>query len=127
MQNFFSYGISEWNKPDVKTRKSQNPLSIINCLIKVGCPSLNSYYNIFNSMGLKLLTRLRLSLIHLNKYKFGRKLRNCFDPKCLYSLSNEHTLHFFLHYQHYTDIRKLLLNEISSINKAVTHLSDTKN
>ena len=79
------------------TYKSQIALTFNNSLLNFGCP----YYNIFKAMGLKLLTRLRLGLCHLDKHKFDRKLPNYFHPKCSCSLSNEDTVQFFLHSHYY--------------------------
>ena len=72
------------------------------------------------------LTRLRLGLNYLNKHKFDRKFPNCFDLKCSCRPSNEDPAYFLLHCPHYTDISRLLLNEISSTDKPIIYLPDTK-
>ena len=54
------------------------------------------------------------------------RLKSCFDTKCSCSISNENTVHFFLHCHYYPNIKKLLLNEISSIDQSIIHLSDYK-
>ena len=68
--SFFPYAISEWNKLDLQIRKADSLLSFKNVLLKVGHPVPNSYFNIHNPVGLKLLTRLRIGLSHLNEHKF---------------------------------------------------------
>ena len=68
--SFFPYAISEWNKLDLQIRKADSLLSFKNVLLKIGHPVPNSYFNIHNPVGLKLLTRLRIGLSHLNEHTF---------------------------------------------------------
>ena len=60
----------EWNKVDVTFRKSESLPYFRNALLKVGWSTAKPVYNIHNPIGLKLLTRLRLGLSHLNEHKF---------------------------------------------------------
>ena len=60
----------EWNKLDVKLRKSESLPYFKNVLQKVGWPTAKPIYSIHNPIGLKLLTKLRLGLSHLNEHKF---------------------------------------------------------
>lgn len=83
------------------TCKSQIVLTFKNSVLNIGCPSPNLYYNIFKTMGLKLLTRLRLGSCYLDKHKFNRKLPNYFHSKCSCSLLNEDTVQFFLYSHRY--------------------------
>ena len=55
----------EWNKLDVKPRKSESLPHFRNSLVKVGRPIAKPICNIHNLIGLKLLTWLRLGLSHL--------------------------------------------------------------
>ena len=47
------------------------------CLIKDWSPTLKPVYNILDPNGLKLLTRLRLGLSHLNEHKFNHNFKEC--------------------------------------------------
>ena len=76
-------------------------------------------------MGLKLLTRSRISFSHLNKPKFIKTFPKRFDPECSCNPSVEDTVHFFMQCHHNTDIKKFFLNEIS-IDESIIHLSDGK-
>ena len=58
-------------------------------------PKCNETYGIQNPTGLKLLTRLRLGLSHLNDHKFNHKFRDCINPFCSWSLSVQNNVHFF--------------------------------
>ena len=73
--SFFPNVINKWNKLDEKI-KSATPFSLFKAsLLKMGRPHANSTYRIHNPVGgIRLLTRLRLGLSHLNEHKF---IRNC--------------------------------------------------
>ena len=95
--SFFPYAISERNKLDLQIRKANSLLSFKNVLLKLGWPFPKSCFNIHNPVGLKLLTRLRVGLSHLNGYKFKHNFPNCINPLCSCSLEVESATHFFLH------------------------------
>ena len=65
-------------------------------------PKCNDTYGNHNSTGLKLLTRLRLGLSHLNNHKFNHNFKDCINPLCSCSLSVENNVHFFLHCHHFS-------------------------
>ena len=67
----------EWNKVDVTFRKSESLPYFRNALLKVGWSTAKPVYNIHNPIGLKLLTRLRLGLSHLNEHKFKHNYQDC--------------------------------------------------
>ena len=46
-------------------------------------PSPNSIFDIHNPYGIKLLTRLRLSLSHLNEYKFKHGFNDAINTICI--------------------------------------------
>ena len=75
-------------------------------------------------MGLKLLTRLRLGLNHLNEHRFNRNFQSCINPSCSCSLAIELTTHFLLHCHHFSNIRSTLLNSINDFLCSITNLSD---
>ena len=86
-----------------------------NALIKIGRPIPKPIYNVHNPAGLKLLTRLRLGLSHLNQNKFNHNFQDCLNPLCSCSLEVESVSHFFLHCHYYSNISSTLLNELQSI------------
>ena len=122
--SFFPYTITEWNKLDAELRRSGSYLIFKNSLLKLGRPIPSSNYNIHNPLGLKLLTRLRLGLSHLNEHRFKHNFQNCLNPLCSCSLEVESTAHFFLHCHYYSAIRTSLLNDLSIIDPKITNLSD---
>ena len=70
-----------------------------NALIKIGRPIPKPIYNVHNPVGLKLLTRLRLGLSHLNQHKFSHNFQDCLNTQTYV----------------YSNIRSTLLNELQSI------------
>ena len=104
-----------WNKLDLKIRQSKTLLTFRNALIKIRRPIPKPVYNVHNPVGLKLLTRLRLGLSHLNQHKFNHNFQDCLNPLCSCSLEVESVSHFFLHCHYYSNIHSTLLNELQSI------------
>ena len=101
-------------------------LSFRNALLKIGRPNPKPVYNILDSNGLKLLTRLRIGLSHLNEHKFNHNFKECVNPSCSWSLQVESVSHFFLHWHYFTDIRKTLLNELQSVDENISNQSDNE-
>ena len=96
--SFFSWTITGWNKIDIKIQNS--PYSVFrNYLVNEIRPKPSPLYNIHNPSEIKLLTRLRLGLNHLNKHKFNHNFDGCVNPFCTSSLEPESTSHFFLQFQ----------------------------
>ena len=71
--SFFPYSVMEWNKFSSSTHNTTYPV-FQNHLLKIIQPVSNPVYNIQNYIGLKLLTRLRLGLSHLN-----HDFKNCIN------------------------------------------------
>ena len=53
----------------------------------------SNVYNIFDPIGLKLLTRLSLGCSHLYEHKFKHNFQDCLNPPCSCSLEIEDTVH----------------------------------
>ena len=122
--SFFPWTILEWNKLNLTFHKSSYKI-FRNSLLKMICPSPNPMYDIYNPLGLCLPTRLRLGLSHLNEHKFNPNFKNCVNPLCTCSLEIKSTSHFFLHCNHYNNIRSTLLNELKSLDGNTLKLSYT--
>ena len=81
-------------------------------------------YNIHNPIGLKLLTRLRLGLSHLNELDSIIILKAVLIL-CACSLEVESKTHFFIHCHHFNAISITLNNSLKAIDKDITKLSDS--
>ena len=76
-------------------------------------PKECSVFNIFDPVGLKLLTRLRVNLSHLREHKFRH---NFLDT----------LIHFVVVIWRFTTIRKTLLDNIVDLIGTISNLSDDK-
>ena len=121
---FFPSSISKLNKHDPDLRNAKSYSTFRKSLLKSGRPSPNHIYKIHDPLGLKLLTRFRLSLSHLNEHRFNHNFDSCINPLCSCSLEVESTKHFFLHCHHYTNIRKTLLNTVEMTDESILNVND---
>ena len=84
----------------------------------------NSTYKIYDPLGIKLLTRLRLGLSHLSEHKFRHKFADSLIPLRSFSLETPH--HFFLRCQNYTTLRiDIHMTDLKTINDAVMSLNES--
>ena len=123
--SFLPDSIIQWNKlsPDIRNSKSY-PI-FRNALFKLIKPLENSIYNIHDSLGIKLLTRLRLDFSHLREHKFRHNFRDTLNPMCECSLEPENTSHFLLHCHNYDIIRLTLMSNLNRIDSSLSFLNDT--
>ena len=77
----------------------------------------NSVFDIYNPYGIKLLTRLRLGLGHLNEHKFKHGCNDTINLICICGGDIESIKHFFLHCPEYCEARQPLFDNIQSIDK----------
>ena len=98
----FPYTIKEWKKlsPGIRTLVSYEIYK--NSLRKFVRCSPNSLLNVSDSLGIKLLTRLRLGLSYLREHKFNHNVQDTINPLCSCSLESKSTTHFFLRCQNFT-------------------------
>ena len=86
-------------------------------LLKSAGLTRNHVYKTHDSLGLKLLTKLRLGLSHLDEHRFNHNFDSCVNPLCSSSLKVESPKKVFLHCRHYTNICKTLLNTVEIIDE----------
>ena len=80
-------------------------------------PSPNSSFDIYNPYGIKLLTRLRLGLSHLNECKFKHGFNDTINPICIRGGDIESMNHFFLQCPEQCKTRQTLFDNIQNIDK----------
>ena len=85
------------NSLDVNILNSSSINVLKKELVKFIRPEPNSTYNINDTKGLKLLTRLWLGLSHLGDHKFRRNFQDCVSPMCYCGQDIEPTTHFLLY------------------------------
>ena len=116
--SFFLYSV--WNKVDVTVRNAKSFLIFKNLLLKIGRPIQNSMFKIHDPLGIKLLTRLRVGLSHINEHWFRHNFQDCLNPLCSCSLEVESNIHFFLHCQHFIQSYQITLDSV----KKIVHISN---
>ena len=92
---FLPSTLLEWDKLDRRISQSTTMMIFKNALLKIGRPTSKPVYYIHDPNGLKLVTRLRLGLNHLNEHKFNNNFKVGVSLLCCCSLEVEPA--FFLH------------------------------
>ena len=118
--------IYKWNKldPDILSSASYNLFR--NTLLKFIRLAQRKKFDINDSVGVKLLTRLRLGFSHLREYKFRHGFRDILNPLCPCSIEAETTAHYFLRFHFYNANRSTLTNEINEIDSSFSTLNENK-
>lgn len=116
MTIIFPWTIIWWNKIDINVHSFSYSV-FKSYLLEEIRPKINSLYNIYNSSGIKFLSRLRLGLSHLNEYKFNHTFNDCVNPSCTCTLQYETTSHFFYNCHHYNSLSMILKEDLNSVGK----------
>ena len=82
--SLFPATITEWNDLDCSLRNAPSISVFKKNILKFIHLVPNNVFNIYNPYGLKLLTRLRLGLIHLRGHKFDHNFSDCLDEICIF-------------------------------------------
>ena len=122
--SFFPYCVREWNQLSSEIKQSKFLSIFKKSLLQLIRPKCHSVYNIFDPIGLKLLTRLCINLSHLKEHKFNHNFKDTINSLCSCNVENESTERYLLRCSSYTAIRKTLLDNIIDIVGTITNLSD---
>ena len=120
---FFPWTVVQWNKIHPDIRNASITVSKNYLLKEI---RHHPVCNICKPIGLKLLTRLRLGLNHLNEHKFNHNFEKCVNSLCTCSLEAKTTSHFFLHCHYYHPIRLTLFDELCEIDMNLPNLAEEK-
>ena len=121
---FFPSALSDWFNLDENIRSSESISVFKNKLLSFIRPIQSNIFNIFNPIGIILLTCLRLDLSHLNEHRLRHNFQDCMNPLCSCSLEIENTLHYLLHCHHFSSNRIVLMNSVVSVLCDFESLSD---
>ena len=117
---FFPSAIIEWNNLDPNLRNSKSISVFKEKILNFIRPSPNSFFDIHNPKGIKLVARLRLGLSHLREHKFKHIFQDTINPLCnLWSAT-----HFFLHCPFFINERRTLLSTIRSLDSKLLDCTD---
>ena len=118
---FFPYCINEWNNLTVEIRNSKS-VSAFKKLIKCEKKE-NSIFSIYDPLGVKLLTRLRLQFSHLNEHKFRHGFGDTINAMCACGSEVETTEHFLLRYHLYSPQRLELFENLEKVDSSFLNLN----
>ena len=121
--SFFPWTITEWNSLDLQICNLSYTAFRKHFIDEFRLVP-NSVFNIHNPVGIKLLTRLRLGLSHLNEHSFNPKFQSSTNPKCICSSENKSATNFFLHCHFNIPIRATLFDKFKETVNNLKGLSD---
>ena len=93
-------------------------------MLKFVRPTPNSLFNVSDSLGIKLVSRLRLGLSHLRQPKFNHNFWDTINPLCSCSLESESTTRFFLCCLNFMVLCKCLMKKLSKIDSCILTLDE---
>ena len=105
-------------------RNSESIAIFKNRLLLFIRPVPSNVCNIFDPVGLKFLTRLRLNVSRLNEHRFRHNFQNCIKPLCTCSLEIEDTSNYLLHSEHFCQLRNDFMNSLNKVFENFHSLSD---
>ena len=124
--SFIPNVIYEWNKLDPHIRSSASYNLFRNTLLQFIMPAQKKTLNINDSVGVKLLTRLRLGFSHPREHKFRHGFRDILNPLCSCSIEAEIFAHYFLRCHFYNANRSTLMNELNEIDSSFSPTNEKK-
>ena len=124
--SFIPNVINEWNKLDSDILSSTSCNLLCNTLLKFIRPVQRKNFNINDSVGVKILTRLQLGFSHLREHKFRHGFRNILNPLCSCSIKAETTTHYFLGCHFYNAKTSALINELNEVGISFSSLNENK-
>ena len=120
---FFLNTTIEWNNLDHDPRNTGSYTLFHSNILKFIKPSLNSFCDCQNIMGIKLVTRLRVGLSHLREHKFKHSFQDTLNPLCYCGMDVESSTHFLLQCPSYINERCTLMSNLNRINPQISQTS----
>ena len=80
--SYISSTIIEWNKWGQYIRNAQSYVLFRKYLLSFIRPEANKGFDVHNTKGIKLLTRLRVGFSHLKERKFRDNIEDAINPLC---------------------------------------------
>ena len=84
----------------------------------------NSLFSVYDPLGAKLLTRLRLQFSHLNEHKLRYGFSDTINPMCACGTEIETTEHSFLRYDFYSTQRLKLFEKLKKVDSNFFNLNE---
>ena len=110
---------------DCNVRNSASLASFKKRILVFIRPSTNSTFHCHCPDGLKLITRLRLGLIHLRFHKLKHNFQDTLNPICSCGTA-ETTIQYLLHCLNFLNERLSLFKKLQSIDENIFSKDDSK-
>ena len=121
-KSFSPYCVNESNNLTVEIRNAKS----INIFKKsiINEKQENSLFSVYDPLGVKLLTRLRLQFSHLNEHKFRHGFSDTVNPMCACGTEIETAEYFFLRCHLYSTQRLELFESLKKVDSNVSNLNE---
>ena len=116
--SFFPLTVIEWSNLDSDIRNSESLALFKKHILAFIRPFENSTFQCHKPKRLKVITRLRLGLSHLQSHKFKHSFQNTLNPTCNCG-TVETTIHYFRHCPNFSSERQTLFKKLQSIDENV--------
>ena len=120
-ENIFPYCIDEWNKLKPEVRNAKPIYKFKKSIVTV--KQENPLYNNHDTIGVKLLSHLRLQFAHLNEHKFRHGFNDTVNPVCPCGAEVETTKHFLLHCHCFSTQRIELFDNLYNLDSSFPKLN----
>ena len=78
-------------------------------------PSASKVYHINDTIGIKLITRLRFGFSNFREQKLKHNFQDTLNPVCSCSIDVESIPHYFLHFPFFDVLRATFMNDLRNI------------
>ena len=118
--------MTEWNKLDLNIRNSASLNTFKKKLLNFIRPFANNIFDIYISLGIKLLRRLCLGLSHLHEHKFRHCFQDTLNLLCECGKDIESTMHLLLYCTNFLIPRQSLFQKIRNTDDSILSQSETQ-
>ena len=122
--SFFPFCINEWYKLHSSLREAESIKHLKSMIKDFFNLKQRTLFANDDSVGVNLLSRLRLKFSRLNEHKFRRNLKDAPSPMCDCGSETETTDHFFLCSLLFAENRQKLLNNLFKIDVSLKNFND---
>ena len=114
----------QWKNLSDDIKSLTSPISFKKALLSFVKTSKSSVFATHDNNSIKLLTRVRLNLSHLNEHKFRYNFLDTINPMCSCGSEPETTAHFLLRFQNHVISRSKLLKSVYNLDQTLRKYDD---
>ena len=111
---YFQNVIAEWNLLNSDVRNSESLAAFKRKLISTVRPLKNSKYGVYDIIGVRRMTKLRIEFSPLNEHRFRHNF-DCLSSICACECAIEDNQHFLLHCHLFSPMRIDLFGQLTDI------------